>query len=426
MSERPRRVLHVVKAMNRGGVETWLMHLLRHFDRQRVQLDFLVHTDQPGAFDEEIGDRKAGLIRCLESERSPAYGTKISRLLAQFGPYDVIHSHVHHFSGYLLWLAHRASIPVRIAHSHSDTALLDARAGWARRCYLQLMKRSIRRHATHFVGASDPAGRSLFGANWSADPRSQVLHCGIDLEPFRRRREKAAARAAWDIGPDDFVIGHVGRFDTPKNHMFLLEIAAEVVGRQPRTRLLLAGDGPLRQLLVERIRDLGIGDQVILTGVREDVAVLLSAMDVFVFPSLYEGLGLSLVEAQAAGLPCIISDVIPAEADAVPALIHRISLADDRGHWADCVLAARSRLAPGPADALAAVENSSFNISRGIDSLYALYGAAPDSAGFACLDGHSRHHREAGLRQFQCGGLPSPSLVGKDYAPYNAQHNAQQ
>jgi glycosyltransferase involved in cell wall biosynthesis len=175
----------------------------------------------------------------------------------------------------------------------------------------------------------------------------------------------------------------VGRFDTQKNHMLLLEIVAEVVRRQPGTRLLLVGDGPLRQVLAKRIRDLGIGDHVILTGVREDVADLLSAMDVFVFPSLHEGLPLALVEAQAAGLPCVVSDVIPSEADVVPALIHRVSLAADRGHWADCVLASRSRPAPGRADALAAVESSSFNISHGIDGLYALYGAALENAGFA-------------------------------------------
>ena len=383
MSERPRRVLHVVRAMNRGGVETWLMHVLRHFDPKRVQMDFLVHTGRPCAFDEEIGDRKAGLIRCLESLHSPAYGRKICQLLNQFGPYDVIHSHVHHFSGYMLWLARRASVPLRIAHSHSDTARLDRGAGLARRCYLQVMKRSIRAHATHLVAASDKAGRSLFGAGWSGDPRSRVLFCGVDLAPFHRPPGKAAARAAWNIGAEDFVIGHVGRFDTQKNHMLLLEIVAEVVRRQPGTRLLLVGDGPLRQVLAKRIRDLGIGDKVILTGPREDVADLLSAMDVFVFPSLHEGLGLALVEAQAAGLPCVVSDVIPSEADVVPALIHRVSLAADCGHWADCVLASRSRPDPGRAEALAAVESSSFNISHGIDGLYALYGAALENAGFA-------------------------------------------
>lgn len=372
------RVLHVLGAMNRGGVETWLMHALRHLDRERVQMDFLVTTNQPAAYDAELLALGARILRCPSPHNPLLFGRRFLAAVKQFGPFEAIHSHVHHASGYILWLAQRASVPLRLAHSHSDTARLDTSAGLARRCYLQVMKKSIRSHATHFVGASDAAGRALFGEDWSADPRSRVLHCGIDLAPFRRRPAKALVRAAWSIAPDDFVIGHVGRFDTQKNHVLLLHIAAEVARRHPRTRLLLVGDGPLRSMLADQIRDLGIGNQVILTGVREDVADLLSAMDMFVFPSLHEGLGLALVEAQAAGLPCVVSDVIPREADVVPALIRRVPLAAGVGHWVDCVLTARSRPVPDAADALATVENSSFNILRRIDSLYALYDKAPE------------------------------------------------
>jgi glycosyltransferase involved in cell wall biosynthesis len=378
MSGRPRHVLQVVGAMDRGGVETWLMHVLRHIDPQRVQMDFLVHADHPAAYDAECVALGARILRSPGPHHPLLFGRRFLEIVKQFGPFDVVHSHVHHFSGYILWLAQRARIPLRIAHSHSDTAWLDRNASWARRCYLQFMKRSIRAHATHLMGVSDPAGCALFGANWSGDPRSRVLHCGVDLGPIRRRRGKAAMRAAWNIGLENFVIGHVGRFDTPKNHMFLLEIAAEVIHRQPRARLLLVGDGILRQVIIDRIRILGITDQVILTGVREDVADLLSAMDVFVFPSLYEGLGLALVEAQATGLPCVVSDVIPRDADIVPTLIHRISRAADRGNWADRVLAVGSLRARGPAEALSAVESSSFNIVSGIESMYALYGAASE------------------------------------------------
>lgn len=369
-----KRVLHVVRSMDRGGIETWLMHVLRRIDRRRLLMDFLVHSAAPGAFDAEIAERQAGLLRCTRSWRSPGYAREISDLLGQAGPYDAIHSHVQHFSGFLMHLAHRCGVPMRIAHSHSDTSLVDAAAPCARRLYLRLSERWVHEHATHLVGVSEVAGRALFGEQWSSDPRSRLLHCGIDLEPFRMAPAKAAARAALNIGERDLVIGHVGRFAPPKNHALLLQVAASAIRRQPHARLLLVGDGPLRGRVVEWMQELNIGEQVVLTGIRADVPGVLAAMDVFLFPSLYEGLPLTLVEAQAAGLPCVISDAISREADVVPALIERIAPDAGTERWADAVLRAAGRRLPGRDEAALSVKNSSFNISESIEALYALYG----------------------------------------------------
>jgi glycosyltransferase involved in cell wall biosynthesis len=360
--------------MDRGGIETWLMHVLRRIDRRRLLLDFLVHTATPGAFDEEIVERQARLLRCTQSWRSPGYAREISSLLGQSGPYDAIHSHVHHFSGFLMRLARRCGVPIRIAHSHSDTSGVDEAACCARRLYLRLSERWIHEHATHLVGVSAVAGRALFGEQWSSDPRSRLLHCGIDLEPFGNAPAKAAARAALKIGEHDMVIGHVGRFTPPKNHALVLQVAAAVIRRQPHVRLLLVGDGPLRGRVMEWMQELGIGERVILTGIRADVPSVLAAMDIFLFPSLYEGLPLTLVEAQAAGLPCVISDAISREADVVPALIERVAPEAGTERWADAVLRAAGRRLPARDEAALSVENSSFNISESIEALYALYG----------------------------------------------------
>jgi glycosyltransferase involved in cell wall biosynthesis len=177
------------------------------------------------------------------------------------------------------------------------------------------------------------------------------------------------------IPPDAFVIGHVGRFDEQKNHLFLVEIAAEVAKREPKMRLLLVGDGLLRPKIEQKIAQLGLTDRTIFAGSRHDVPrLMLSAMDVFLFPSLYEGLGLVLIEAQAAGLPCIFSDVVPEEADLVKPLIRRFSLSEPASVWADAILAERrAGAAITQEHSLAVVEKLPFNIEIGLKDLVRTY-----------------------------------------------------
>ncbi len=333
-TKRPVRILHVVGGMNRGGVETWLMHVLRHIDRERFRMDFLVHTTRPCAYDEEIQKLGSKIIPCLETSRPWRYARNFHRALSEHGPYDVVHSHVHHFSGFVVYLAHRAGVPVRITHSHNDTSLNDGRATTFRSGYLRLMEHLIRKHATTGIACSRKAAESLYGTAWQNDSRWKVVYCGIDLEPFRQPVDRAEVRRELNIPEDAFVLGHVGRFHEQKNHTFLIDIAAEVARREPNMRLLLVGDGPLRPQIEAKVASLGLTDRVIFAGLRPDVPRLMKgAMDVFVFPSLYEGLGLVLIEAQLSGLPSIFSDVIPEETDLVPSLVTRLSLHDACNTW---------------------------------------------------------------------------------------------
>jgi glycosyltransferase involved in cell wall biosynthesis len=374
-----RRVLHVVRSMASAGVETWLMHVLRRIDARRVSMDFLVHTDLECAYDAEIEKRGCRILRCVEPTCSPRYAFRIRELIGLNGPYHVVHSHLHHFSGYVLRLARMARVESRIAHSHSNTSLIDKHSGWIRKSYLRLMKSWIRADATGMVAASTPAGECLFGRDWKQDARSRVLHCGIDLELFprgvARDAVRARVRAAWNIPPDAFVIGHVGRFDPPKNHDFLMNLAAEAMRQDPSAILVLVGDGRLRNAIHERVSQRSLSNRVVFAGVRDDVPELLAAMDVFVFPSKYEGLGLAVVEAQAAGLRCVISDVIPAEADLVPGLVQRLSLGEGAAAWAGAVTLTRTRKRPDPEESLRAVRGTSLNIERSVEQLYVLYNA---------------------------------------------------
>ncbi|MGO9691541.1 MAG: glycosyltransferase [Syntrophobacteraceae bacterium] len=145
---KPIRVLHVVGGMNRAGTETWLMHLLRNIDREHYRMDFLVHAAQPFEYAEEIEALGARVIPCLHPTKPWRYARNFMRILKELGPYEVVHSHVHHFTGLPLYLARRAGVPVRIAHSHSDTSRSDGKAGPARMAYLGLMKHLIRTNAT--------------------------------------------------------------------------------------------------------------------------------------------------------------------------------------------------------------------------------------------------------------------------------------
>jgi glycosyltransferase involved in cell wall biosynthesis len=373
--DRPIRILHVLGMMERGGAEAWLMHLLRTIDRARYRMDFVVHVTEPQEYDDEVRALGSALILCPHTRRPLRYAREFTRILNTHGPYDVVHSHVHQYSGLVLRLAKRAGVPVRIAHSHLDATAFEAQASPQRRAYLALMRHWIDATATDGLAASGQAAVDLFGPGWEADARYRTLFCGVDLSPFAHPVCRDAVRTEFHIPQDAFVIGHVGRFTEQKNHAFLLDVAAEVVQRDANAHFLLVGEGELRPAMMARAAALGLGEHVIFAGSRADVSRLMrGAMDAFLFPSRYEGLGLVLVEAQAAGLPCVLADVVPREADIVPPLVHRLSLHQSPGVWADALLAIRD--APPPIaqpDALVLVRATPFDVRASWTALEHVY-----------------------------------------------------
>ena len=373
--KKPIRILQVVGGMNRGGVETWLMHILRRIDRERFKMDFLVHITKQCAYDEEILALGSRIVPCQNHRRPWSYARNFKRILSEYGPYDVVHCHVHHYTGFILRLANQQCVPIRIAHSHADPPSLYSDIGLLRRKYLSLMKRWISKYATIGIGCSQQAAVALFGPNWSRDPRRQVLYCSIDLTGFYEPVDSFGVRNELGIPVGALVIGHVGRFQEEKNHSFLLEIAAELAKQRPEIHLLMVGDGPLRPDIEQKAAQLGLIDKVVFAGVRSDVPrLIMGAMDIFLFPSLHEGLPLVLMEAQAAGKPCFISDSVPREADIIPSLVNRLSLEQNATRWTEAIIA---RFGEGPViipkEARTIIEKSPFNISVGLSELTSLY-----------------------------------------------------
>ena len=325
MSGEALRVLQVVTVMNRGGLETFLMNIYRAIDRGKVQFDFLVHRDCRGDYDDEI-ESLGGRIYHIRRQNplDPRYWRALNAFFLAH-PYKVVHAQLDCLSAEPLAVAAKYGAVVRVAHSHNSCQDKDFKYP------LKMMfKPMIKQEATHLFACGVDAGKWMFGID-----DFQVIKNAIDIDAYVfNSNVRNRVRTELGIAPGVFVVGHVGRFDAVKNHAFLIEVFAELLAMRPDSVLLLAGDGSLRSDIEGQAERLGVSSSVRFLGSRSDVPELMQAMDCFIMPSLYEGLPMVLVEAQGAGLPCLISDTIPEDCDIPGGSIMRASLSDSAEEWA--------------------------------------------------------------------------------------------
>jgi len=367
------RVLHVKFRMSMGGIEKWLVRVLEELPAD-VRFDFLVEAGERQHFDGAIRNLGGRLLRCHSSKSPLAFTRSVLRVLEEDGPFDVVHSHAYLFSGYVLALAARKGVPVRIAHAHSDLRSSRAAGAWGRRGYEASMRALIHRFATGGVAASVRAAEAVFGDRWREDPRWTVLPCGIDLRPFESTGTGAELRAELGIEPGSPVVCNASRFTPQKNHDLILRIASVLSKERSDVRFLLVGDGPLLEPMRRRATELGIAERVVFPGVRDDVpAILTGVADVFLFPSRIEGLGLAAVEAQAAGVPVVASASIPPEADLAPGYVARLPLSASPEEWAAAVGQAIASGRRDAGQALTTARESVFEITRNTRRLLELY-----------------------------------------------------
>ena len=323
----PVRVLHVLTGLTAGGAESFIMNMYRQIDRRKIQFDFLLRSND-NIYKEELESMGS---RVYITDAFPRHFVKNMFQTAAFfkkHDYSIIHVHANALLyTYALTCAKKASIKCRIIHSHNSAM-----------AHMRLLplhnanKKKIYNLATDYFACSDDAGRWMFAGDFKVIPNA------IDLRAFAFDKQmRKSVRQNLGIGEDDFVIGNIGRFTPQKNHAFLLDIFSEVVKRKPNAKLLLLGDGELRGDVEEKAVNLQLQDRVIFLGSRKDVADIINAFDIFVFPSTYEGLGIVLIEAQANGIYSVCSDVVPNQA-ILTAYVKKLPLSDDASVWASHIL----------------------------------------------------------------------------------------
>lgn len=326
------RVLHVFNIMNRGGAETMIMNYYRHIDRTKIQFDFIVHRQEEGAYDEEIEALGGKIYRLPEFNplKIIQYKQAIRSVLNENEQYHIIHAHNCTTNMYELREAKKKNIPVRIAHSHLARREFDFKTP-----FFTYNNLRINEFCTHKFACSKDAGKWHFRKK---NKNLVIMNNAIDVEKYRFNKEiREQYREELGIR-DKFVVGHVGRYNKSKNHSFIIEVFMQMLEENKLATLVLVGakDGEYEKIK-KIIKENNIEENVILTGMREDVHNLLQAFDAFIFPSIFEALPVTLIEAQATGLPCYVSDSITRDI-AVTELVKFISLKQPPKEWASKIL----------------------------------------------------------------------------------------
>ena len=323
------RVAQVMGYMDGGGVEQVVMNYYRHIDRSRVQFDFLVCEGSGMIPRDEIEALGGRVFMVPGYKQFPRYTSEMEQLFRE-GCWPIVHSHVNALSVFPLRAAKRAGVPVRIAHSHSTAGKGEPVKNAAK----AVLRRFSNVYPTHRMACSRYAGEWLFGKGVSFE----VLYNAIDLSRFSfDEKTRVAVRAELGLSEDQLTVLHVGRFMEQKNHRFLMDVFEKVARRKSDAVLLLAGDGEQMPIVERWVAERGLTGRVRFLGQRDDVERLYMAADAFCLPSLYEGLGIVAVEAQRAGLPCLLSDAITCEVDVTGTV--RFLPIDDSVPWADALCA---------------------------------------------------------------------------------------
>lgn len=330
------RILHIVGGMDRAGAETWLFNLVKASDTQKNQIDFLVHDNRKYDYEDELTLLGSKFIRCTSSHNPARYILSLRSILKNGKKYDIIHSHIHFYSGLALLAAKLSGNNNLVCHSHSTLSDDDKNLG--RILYNNIMRFSINRFARLKIAVSSEAATTLFGKLGSNTEACYILPCGINLDKLSGD-SRIRIRRHYGVAEDELLIGHVGRLEEEKNHSYLLEIFSELLELIPKAKLIVIGRGSLKNAIIDKAEKLKILNSVIFAGVVNNTSEIMgSAMDVFVFPSIKEGIPLALLEAQGMGLPTLMSDSIPEAARLSSNSSVRLSIQASPTQWANNII----------------------------------------------------------------------------------------
>lgn len=318
----PIRILHIVGAMYPGGMENFIMNLYRNIDRTRFQFDFVVHQQKDNDYTEEI-EKLGGRVYLLPRlTRKPFSNLHRIRRLVRENHYPMVIRHTANALVAPQLLAAKSAGAVTVCHSHNET---DPQLRLHR-----MGQKLMRRAADIRLACSEKAGRWMYG-----DQSFEVIHNAIDIPRFAYHESKAAKIREEFHLEGKHAYGNIANFIASKNHSYLLRIYREIIELDPDAVCFCLGEGDLRPQIEEEIKELHLEGRVILTGIRGDVPDFMSALDVLVFPSRFEGLPLTLIEAQAAGLPSLISDTITGDVIVTEGIVQQLSIELDPKEWAE-------------------------------------------------------------------------------------------
>lgn len=333
----PIHVLVLDTVMDRGGAEAMIMNYMRNINRDVIKFDFLTNRDYREAYEDEIESLGGKVYHMcpMYPGKFRQYKREVREFLKAHPEYQIIHSNLEERSYFALKEAKKLGVPVRISHSHNRPLGFDLKL--IIRYYFRFM---LKYYNTHMFSCGVEAGDWLYGKK-NRD-KVIIMNNAIDARHYTYDAAKAKEmRRSLGITPEQKVIGHVGRFFPQKNHPFLIDIFKAIHEKDENTVLLLVGGGEqddhLKNEMKQKVEDLGLGDCVQFLGVREDVDEVMQAFDLFLLPSLFEGLPVTMVEAQASGLPCVISDNVPIQCD-ITGNVKVVGLDKSPAVWADTVL----------------------------------------------------------------------------------------
>lgn len=357
MSKTKVKVLHVVYAMNAGGIESWLMSILRSLQGQECDFAFLVNVEDGVFYDKEIYELGGEIYYGGRLSNPFEMFAKAKRVIAK--GFDVVHCH--NVENALPVMLAARSLSVRTVYqSHNDFDRKLKVFSYPKSLYLRTSNYFSCMLADEKLAVSQTAGSSLFKGGCF-----EVLSLGIDFTRFHPECDVLTAKDLLERSKGVSVLCHVGRFDKQKNHNFLVDVFALVHKRKPETRLWLLGDGAEKERVFQKVKAMGLASVIEFLGVRPDIPEILRLYpSLFLFPSLFEGLGLAVVEAQAAGVPVVCSDVLPEEATINPLLVHRVGLSQSEAEWCDIILGRMDMKSVDGREAYQAALDSEFNLMK--------------------------------------------------------------
>ena len=360
-----KRILIIAASLKVGGAEKVARDICLRSDSNAYEFHYVVFGDAVGEYEKDIEEHGGKVFHLDPPAKSYCQYMKALKALIEKYRYHAVHAHTMFSCGWAMLAAKLAGVPVRVAHAHSA---LDTGNRLAKKLYEAIMRQMILKNATDLVACGEKAGIRLFGEK-AYRQRGQLILNGVNVRSFGYDTEKSneiRRQLGWE---DAFLVGHVGHLAGVKNQSFLLELMPGVLERRPNARLLMLGEGDDRKMLEDKIRELELEEKVLMPGNVTNVADYLSAMDVFVFPSLYEGMPLSVLEVQANGLPCVISTGVPKDVFLTD-LIHPLDLNTDKQEWINTALSVKRK---DPQSYVTRLTEAGFDLSGAMDKLYKIY-----------------------------------------------------